>query len=111
MARGRSPTSPASRVLNAGFNCQQLGHENYQVNRLLDVTVTRNAELLESVATLQDRLEKLTALKRHGKKKATTGKKKGAKGKKKSKKKATEKEEAPAEDGGLFDVDLSWFGV
>ena len=58
---------------------QQLGHENYQVNRLLDVTVTRNAELLESVATLQDRLEKLTALKRHGKKKATTAKKKGAK--------------------------------
>ena len=54
---------------------QQLGHENYQVNRLLDVTVTRNAELLESVATLQDRLEKLTALKRHGKKKTTTKKK------------------------------------
>ena len=49
------------------------------MNRLLDVTVTRNAELLESVATLQDRLEKLTALKRHGKKKATPGKKKGAK--------------------------------
>ena len=39
------------------------------------MTVTRNAELLESVATLQDRLEKLTALKRHGKKKTTTKKK------------------------------------
>ena len=40
---------------------EQLDHENYQVNRLLDVTVKRNAELVDSLAQLQAQVDRLAS--------------------------------------------------
>eukprot|EP00908_Phaeocystis_cordata_P025526 Transcript_7979.p1 GENE.Transcript_7979~~Transcript_7979.p1 ORF type:complete len:556 (+),score=225.23 Transcript_7979:68-1669(+) len=62
--------------------------ENYQVNRLLDVTVKRNAELVDSLSQLQSQVERLERSRKEKKKaakkapKAGGGKAEGSKKKK-----------------------------
>ena len=63
-------------VVIANEQSEQLDHENYQVNRLLDVTVKRNAELVDSLSTLQARVEQLSRNKGDKKKKTVPKKKK-----------------------------------
>ena len=63
-------------VAIANEQSEQLDHENYQVNRLLDVTVKRNAELVDSLSTLQARVEQLSRNKGDKKKKTVPKKKK-----------------------------------